>query len=97
MNRDCTIDKSLIYKEKLINYKRDRGLQSPERCGDQVVRNIQAESLVKFVQKHFNNNNLMNNVTDPAFAAQQVREVFDIIQGNYEPRSFKKRNRSVSV
>jgi len=34
MNRDCTLDKSLIYKEKLINYKRERGLQPPERCGD---------------------------------------------------------------
>jgi hypothetical protein len=79
MNRDCTIDKSLIYKENLINYKRDRGLQSPERCGDSVIKNNHAESLVKFVQKHFKNNNMMNNVTDPAFAAKQVREVFDII------------------
>lgn len=63
----------------MINYKRDRGLQSPERCGDQVLKNTQAESLVKFVQKHLKNNNMMNNVSDPSFAAKQVREVFDIL------------------
>lgn len=39
LDRDCTIDKSLIYKENLINYKRERGLQSPERFGDQVMKN----------------------------------------------------------
>ncbi len=84
-DRNCTIDKTLVFKQNMVKYMKDRGLQPIQRFGDQVVQDSQAQSLVRFVQKHMDNQHLNNNSSDPRQASKLVRDVLEISRGTYKP------------